>query len=158
MVGDARRVWVMGDLYEGDLPRVHPGAPVTVTVLAYRGRTFSGTVDWVSATFDPDTRTARVRCQLDNADGALRPEMYAMMRVHADPERGLAIPRRAVVKLGEFPVVFARRSAGNHRWTFVRTPIDVEESGTGDWVRVRNGVSVGDEVVVHGAPTLMQRL
>jgi cobalt-zinc-cadmium efflux system membrane fusion protein len=158
VVGDARRVWVVGNLYEADLPRVHLGASVTVTVLAHPGRSFSGAVAWVSATFDPDTHTARVRCELDNADGALRPEMYAMMHVRADPERGLAIPRRAVIKLGEFPIIFVRRSVANQRWRFIRSPVDVEESGTGEWVRVRHGVSAGDEVVVRGGATLMQRL
>jgi len=45
--------------------------------VAYPGRVFKGVADWVSETLDPATRTAKVRCKLDNADRALKPEMYA---------------------------------------------------------------------------------
>jgi len=156
-IGDLDRVWVVGDVYEKDLGRVHLGANVSVTVLAHKARSFAGVIEWVSTTLDPDTRTAKVRCALDNTDHALRPEMYGTMEVKVDATHALAIARTALLKLGDYSVVLVRDGQrGGYRFT--RVPVDVDEGGTGAWLAVRHGVEPGQEVVVHGGPALMQRL
>jgi cobalt-zinc-cadmium efflux system membrane fusion protein len=156
-IGRADEVWVVGDLYESDIGRVHVGAAASVTVIGYKDRVFTGSVDWVSATLDPVTRTARVRCVLGNADGALRPEMYATIRVTADPVRALAIPREALVQLGEYQVAFVADGKAGFKSRFTRVPIDVE-TVAGPWLPVRHGVEAGQAVVVSGAKTLLRSL
>ena len=100
-IGELDKVWVLGDVYEMDLARVHEGAPATVNVVAYPDKVFRGTVDWVSGSLDPNTRTAKVRCTFDNPDKLLRPMMYATVQVSVDQETTLAIPRNALLRLGD---------------------------------------------------------
>jgi cobalt-zinc-cadmium efflux system membrane fusion protein len=157
-VGDLDKVWAVGDVYESDLARVRVGAETAITVLAHDDRVFAGTIDWVSGAFDPATRTARVRCVLDNRDRALTPEMYATMKVSVDPRRALAIPRAALVQLGEYRVVFVERGHADARARFARVPVEVDFTAPGAWLPVTRGVEAGQRVVVNGAAMLQQRL
>jgi len=63
-------------IYEADLARVKPGAPVQVKVIAYPDRSFPGRIEWMSSVMDPVTRTARLRCPLANPDRALLPGQH----------------------------------------------------------------------------------
>lgn len=157
-VGQLDRVWVMGDLYEMDLARVRVGAPATVTVLSYPNRTFDGHVDWVSGMLDPTTRTAKVRCTFQNADGLLKPEMYATLHLSVDQKRTLAVPRSAVLRLGEYRLVFVETGASDGHTRFARLPVDVDESESNPWLEVKRGLQRGQRVVTSGAVLLSQQL
>jgi cobalt-zinc-cadmium efflux system membrane fusion protein len=157
-IGELDRVWVLGDLYEVDLPRVRVGAPAKVTAVAYPGRAYTGTVDWVSGSLDPSTRTAKVRCTFDNPEGTLRPMMYSTVQISVDPTRALAIPRAAILRLGEYDVVFVQVGEAGGRVHFERLPVDVGENKSAPYVAVNHGVEAGQKVVVNGASFLSQRL
>jgi cobalt-zinc-cadmium efflux system membrane fusion protein len=157
-IGEIDKVWVVGDIYEIDLARVHVGASAKVTTISYPGQAFVGTVDWISEGLDPTTRTARVRCMLDNRDRKLRPMMYSTMAIVADPKKVVAIPRQAIVPLGEYKVVFVQIGDGSDSGRFERVPVDVDESRTGPYVAVGQGVEVGQKVVVNGGAVLSQTL
>jgi RND family efflux transporter MFP subunit len=157
-IGELGRVWVIADLYEMDLARVHVGSPVDVSVVSYKDQVFSGTVDWVSGMLDPTTRTAKVRCTLDNADRKLKPEMYATARVSVDRKHVLAIPRSALLRLGETKVVFLEVGRDDSRVKFARLPVDVDEGEASPWLEVKHGIEVGQRIVVSGAILLSQRL
>lgn len=151
-VGELDQVWVMADVFEMDLARVHKDAPITVRVVAYPNRTFTGKVDWISGTLDPATRAARVRCTLDNQDLALKPEMYATVSVSVDQQRALAVPRPAILRLGDQTVVFVEKgSTQDGRLRFERVPVSVDEGEGGPWVVVKHGLDKGTKVVVSGA-------
>src|SRR5207253_2298200 len=85
-------VWAYAEVYEADLARVTPGAPVQVRVIAYPERVFPGRIEWMSSVLDPVTRTARLRCPLANPDRALLPEMYATVSIATPPRKALAAP------------------------------------------------------------------
>jgi len=159
-VGQIDEVWVLGDIYEVDIAKVHVGSPVSITVLASQGRVLPGSVDWVSSVLDPDTRTAKIRCRLQNADEALRPEMFATLRVSVDRRSALAIPRSAVLRLGDYHVVFVQLDDGNEGVRFARVPVDIDDQGTASdaWVVVQHGVAAGQRVVARGAGLLSQML
>jgi cobalt-zinc-cadmium efflux system membrane fusion protein len=156
-IGQLDKVWLLGDLYEIDMGRVHVGAAASVTTVAYPGQVFTGTVDWVSGSLDPNTRTAKVRCTFDNPDGKLRPMMYATVQIAVDQRTALAIPRTALVRLGEYNVVFVQVGEADGRVHFERLPISVEESKATAYAAVKHGVEMGQKVVVHGASNLLQR-
>jgi cobalt-zinc-cadmium efflux system membrane fusion protein len=157
-IGEMDEVWVIGDVYESDIGRVRVGSPVTVTVVSLPGRVLSGAIDWVSGILDADTRTAKVRCRLSNADNTLRPEMFATVRISVDRRRALAVPRSAVLHLGEYGVVFLQTDEGDARQRFLRVPVDVDQAVAGDWIEVRHGVEAGQRVVSRGAEALAQLL
>ena len=157
-IGEVDRVWVLGDLYEVDLGRVHVGAPATVTVLADPDRAYKGQVDWVSGALDPSTRTAKLRCTFDNPDKLLRPLMYATVRVAVDVKKALAIPRGALLRLGEYKLVFVQLGESDGRVSFERTPVDIDDRESSPWLEVKHGLEAGQRVVVSGAAILSQKL
>lgn len=151
-VGELNPVWVLADIYEMDVGRVHVGAPVTVNVIAYPDRKFEGTINWASSALDPATRTIRVRCTLKNADRVLKPGMYATVSVHSDGRKALAMPRNGVLHIGGQTIAFVtepNRPDGTLR--FARRPIAVDEDVPGDFVPVESGLGAGESVVSSGA-------
>jgi cobalt-zinc-cadmium efflux system membrane fusion protein len=157
-IGEVDKVWVLGDLYEMDLARVHVGSPAVVTVVTYKDKVFKGEVDWVSGMLDPNTRTAKVRCTFDNPDKLLRPEMYATVQISVDQTKALAIPRGALLRLGEYKVVFVEVGEGEGRVRFERVPVDVDEGESSQWLEVKHGLTAGQKIVVSGAILLSQKL
>ena len=157
-IGELDRVWVIGDLYEMDFARVHVGAPAAVTVVAYPGKVFKGTVDWVSGSLDPNTRTARVRCTFENADKMLRPMMYATVQISVDQKKAIAIPRGSLLRLGDYKVVFTEIGEGDGLVKFRRVPVDVDEGESSPWLEVKHGLAAGDKVVTAGAILLAANL
>ena len=151
-IGDVDPIWVLADVFEMDLPRVKPGLRVSVKVVAYPDRAFEGTVDWVSGTLDPATRTAKVRCTLPNAAHELKPEMFATVSIAVEAPRRLAVPVSAVLRLGEQTVVYVRASGPDEqKLRFERRPVKVAEDAPGDWLPVLEGVKAGEAVVNSGA-------
>jgi len=157
-IGEIDKVWVLGDLYEINLPRVHVGSPATVSVVAYPDKAFQGWVDWVSGSLDPNTRTAKVRCSFDNPDKLLRPMMYATVQISVQQSQSLAIPRSALLRLGDQRVVFIEVGEGNGRVRFRQVPVDVDEGESSRWLAVKKGIEAGQKVVVNGAILLASSL
>lgn len=154
---DTREVWLVINIYEQDLGRVHAGQRVDVRTTGDAGPTRSGTVRNVGAVIDPASRSARVRVALPNADGTLRPGMFATARVSDAGNRPadsvLAVATGAVQRDGGRQIVF--RPAGPGR--FIAQAVEVGEP-SGDWTPVLQGLSAGDSVVVTGAFILKSEL
>ena len=151
-IGELDTVWVMADLFEMDLGRVKRGTTCLVKVVAYPDRVFKGEADWVSEALDPATRTAKVRCRLDNTDRALKPEMYATAALAVDQQRALALPRSAILHLGDQTMAFVDLGeSSNGRTRFERRPVSVNEDLGGSYLPVLRGISAGERVVTSGA-------
>lgn len=157
-IGELDKVWVLGDLYEMDMARVHKGSPAQVSVVAYPGKTLQGTVDWVSGSLDPNTRTAKVRCTFDNPDKLLRPMMYATVQISVEQETTLAIPRNALLRLDQATAVFVQVGEADGHVRFKKVVIDVDEGEASPWIVVRKGLSEGQNIVVNGGILLSQNL
>jgi membrane fusion protein, heavy metal efflux system len=156
-IGELDTVWVMADLFEMDLGRVKQGTECLVKVVAYPGRVFKGIADWVSDTLDPATRTAKVRCKLDNPDRSLKPEMYATAALAVDRQRALALPRTAILHLGDQTMAFVELGkAADGRIRFERRPVAVNEELGGDYLPVVRGINAGERVVTSGAILLSE--
>lgn len=154
-VGDDSQVWVLADAFEVDLSRIKPGQQVKVTAVAYPGKTFEGTVDWVSGALDPATRTAKVRCTIPNPDHQLKPEMFATVAIAVPGKQKLAVPRAAIRHLGDQTVVFVPAGqAADGKQRYERRPVLVDEQEKGDFVPVSRGVEKGEQVVTVGAALL----
>ncbi len=157
-VGVIDRVWILSDVYENDVQRVKVGSKVKVTCVAYRGKTFEGSVDWVSGVLDPSTRTAKVRVSLPNTDRLLKPEMYATAFIAVAGRSATAVPRTAILRLGDQDVVFvAVGRTKDNKDRFERIPIVIDDV-PGDWVAVTHGLDLGAQVVTVGVSALNARL
>jgi Cu(I)/Ag(I) efflux system membrane fusion protein len=148
-IASLSRIWIEAEVYEQDLPLVEQGQTATVTLpyLPARGaeRSFEGTIAYVYPTLDPRTRTARVRLELPNADLALRPDMYANVRIRADRGTRLVVPESAVLYTGERTFVF--RSLGEGRFRPQAVELGLR---SGEDVEVLSGLEAGDEIVSSG--------
>jgi membrane fusion protein, heavy metal efflux system len=157
-VGQLDRVWVLADAFEIDLGKIAVGAPVTVHVVSFPERAFAGRVEWISSTVDPATRTAKLRCALDNPQGLLKPEMYASASLHVAGPPALVVPRAAILRQGEQTVVFVENGeTADGALRFERRPVEVESEGEGSdsAVAVRSGLKAGDRVVTSGSILLL---
>ena len=156
-LGDLERVWVIAEVYEMDLGRVRVGSRATVKVVAYPKQPFVGKVEWVSGQLDATTRTAKVRGSFENKDKnhMLRPEMYATVEITVDERRALAIPRSALLRLGDATVVFLETGTSpDGRTKFERVPLTVDEGESSRWLPVLQGLEPGARVVTAGAVLL----
>lgn len=151
-IGEPDVVWVLADVYEMDVPRVKVGSKVVVNVVSWPDRTFEGTVNWISAGLDKDTHATKVRCTFDNHDRALKPEMFATVRISVDEKKAVAIPRSAVLRLGDSVVVFLDRGRSpDGKQRFERVPVLVDEGEGSKWLTVGHGLEKGQKVVTSGA-------
>jgi cobalt-zinc-cadmium efflux system membrane fusion protein len=146
-IADLNVLQVVAEVYERDLSRVARGIPVTVTVEAYPGETFSGTIAYVGDVVDPNTRTIKVRCSVTNRGLRLKPEMFARVSLKlGSGSPVLVVPKEAVLEVGGREFVFVQAADGR----YVRRPV-VTGVTSGDAVQIREGVEPGERVVVKGA-------
>lgn len=158
-VGELDSVWIVGDVFEMDIGRVHKGAPVSIKVVAYPGKTFTGQVDYIAGALDPATRTAKVRCSVPNPTRELKPEMYATVSIGVEGTRVTALPRSAILRVSDQTVVFVKvGTSTDGRERFVRRVVAVDETVSGPYVPVIRGVAVGEQVVGAGGILLLGML
>jgi cobalt-zinc-cadmium efflux system membrane fusion protein len=151
-IGELDRVWVVADVYEVDLPKVKKGAVVSVKVVSYPDRSFRGSVDWISGALDPASHTAKVRCSIENPRRELRPEMYATASISLEDVRALALPRSAILRLGDRTVVFVEKGqTPKGLLEFEPRNVTLRDVGGSDLVAVTDGVKAGEKVVTSGA-------
>jgi RND family efflux transporter MFP subunit len=144
-IADLSRVWLIGEVFEQDLRLVRVGARATVTATAWPDRSFPGQVTFIYPTLNADTRTARVRIELPNPQGALKPGMYGHVQIDAGGTREvLVVPDSAVIDSGTRQVVLL--SLGEGRFE----PREVKLGSRGDGsVEILSGIKEGDTVVTR---------
>ena len=156
-IGELDRVYVLADVHELDLSSFRRGDEMRIRVVSYPDRVFLGRVDWISAALDPQTRTARVRCILDNPERLLKPEMYASLELHIDRGTQVGVPKAAVIHLQNTTLVFVWKGFTQDRKArFERRPVTVDDNVSGDYWPVSRGLEAGEVVVVDGALLLSQ--
>lgn len=144
-LADLSRVWVLADVYEHELGRVKPGGVARLQLSAYPGETFEGKVGFVYPTLDPSTRTLRVRVELANRDGRLKPGMYGDVTLSLGEAKGLSVPREALVDTGEVQYVFVAKREGVFEPRRVKVGVRA-----GERVQVLEGLAAGETVVTTG--------
>jgi cobalt-zinc-cadmium efflux system membrane fusion protein len=145
-IADPSNVWLLANVRETDSGMVHLGQAVEVRVLAYPKRVFKARVTYVAALVDPATHRLPVRAEIDNRDGALKPEMFATFRiVMGDVTESPAVPQAAVVYEGDAAHVWVLAGDGLLSLRAIRTG----RSNDG-LVEVLDGLKPGERVVTKG--------
>ncbi len=145
-IADTSRMWALLDVADPGAP-VAPGRRVRLYLDGLDGRTFDGTLTWVSTELDPRTRTLRARAEFDNPDGLLRAHMFgrADVLLH-DNETLLVVPRAGVQWDGCCNVVFVREN----ETTFIPRQVRLGPAHD-DVYEVRSGLTAGETVVAAGS-------
>jgi membrane fusion protein, copper/silver efflux system len=140
-VADLSVVWVEADVYENELPLVHVGQTVTVTLGAYPGERFAGRAVYIYPYVDEATRTNRVRYEFANPRGRLKPGMYANVEIAVSSGEGIVVPTDAVLDSGKEQVVFVAKGDG----VFEPRPVTIGRR-LGGQIEIVSGVTEGEEV------------
>lgn len=141
-IAELDKVWVLADVYEYEVPLVRDGLEATLSLGSYPGEKFTGKVEFLYPTLDPDTRTLRIRLEFANPDLRLRPGMYGDVLIRLERAEGLVVPIDALVDTGEVQYVFVARTGGRFEPRKVRVGIR-----SGGKVQLLSGVSEGETVV-----------
>lgn len=109
---DLSRLWVLADCYEYELPRLRLGQGATVTVAYFPDRKWTGRITYIYPSIDPQTRTVRVRLEVDNPQDMLKAEMLATVAIAVAPRQALVVPEDAVIETGTRKLVFVVENQG----------------------------------------------
>jgi cobalt-zinc-cadmium efflux system membrane fusion protein len=146
-ITDMSSLWVLADVFEKDLSHIQTGKPVQVRVASYAGKVFHGRITYVADTIEPKTRTAKVRCVVENSSGLLKLEMFATVEIPVDRASSvLTVPDSAIQQIEGKPVVFVRNSEKEFQKREVQTGI-----ASGGYTEIRSGLKAGDPVATQGS-------
>ena len=146
-IADLSHVWVQAEVYEQDLGRVQVGESAIITVDTYPGEKFHAQVTYLGDILDPQTRTARVRCEVANSDVRLKLDMFAAIELPTHfRRRALVVPASAIQDVNGKTVVFVRKSATAFEARPVKTGRTLEED-----TEIESGLHQGEEVVSIGS-------
>ena len=138
-------VWVIASIAERDLPLIKTGQSVSLQFPSAPDLVTDGVVNYIYPTIDTATRTARVRIEVDNSSGDLRPGAYANIDVSLQSDSLLVIPTESVLYSSSGAHVIVSLGEGR----FKAKPVEVGVSGAG-YTELRTGLEEGEMVVSSG--------
>lgn len=146
-------LWIEGRVQEKDLGLLVAGQAAVIRSPVYPGQEFQGRVTFISPALDTTSRTLKVRVEVANPAGRLKPGMYVDLALKLDEQRMLAVPEQAVVEVNGQKTVFVPESPGTYRPQAVQTGAPV-----GGWLPIISGLKDGDDYVAAGAFMLKAEL
>lgn len=149
-IADLSSVWITSDVPETDIRHIRLNSPITFELAAWPGETFRGRVTLIGDTVDPQTRTVKVRSEIPNPDGRLKPEMFGTVQLAEETELRPVVPAAAVFAFAGKRCVWREASPG----VFERACLDIGVQAA-DRIPVLSGLRAGDRVVVDGVMLLL---
>lgn len=155
VIADLSRLWVELDVYERDLTSVRMGDEVQVALQTRRDQKLKGRVAHIGDVVDAETHTAKVRVEIDNTSGGLRPGLavVASIETKAPAATVLQVPREAVTRVDGKPVVFV--ALNDTSVEFRQVKLGLEDA---DSVAILDGVKPGEKVVTGGVFALKSEI
>jgi len=153
-IADLSKLWVLADIYEQDLSRVHKGMKAQVEVAPYPREMFPATLAEIFDVVDAQTRTVKARLEAQNSQNKLKPEMFAS--VHLTTELGgstIKVPASAILGETEKHFVFVAMNDSTFERREVRTGAETREI-----VEVLDGLATGERIVTRGGFFLKSEL
>ncbi|MEO0975604.1 MAG: efflux RND transporter periplasmic adaptor subunit [Pseudomonadota bacterium] len=138
-------VWVMASVPESDLPRLDTGLPVQLSFPSAPEAQGEGVIDYIYPTIDPQTRTAQVRIEVDNASGYLRPGAYADISMQLSGGERLSVPTEAILRDSSGAHVILALGEGRFAGRAVRTGVSANGR-----TEIIDGLIEGEQVVASG--------
>lgn len=151
-LADPKALWFLGNIYEQDIAKIQKGQTITLRTEAYPGKVFTAKTNFIAPTIDPDTRALVIRCDVDNPDGLLRPDMFASGKLQVGSTQAVVLPQTAIVRVREMRYVIIKTAADTFR-RFAVKGYDLD----GKQFAVIDGVDPGMQVLIDGAVLLNDR-
>jgi cobalt-zinc-cadmium efflux system membrane fusion protein len=154
-VADISTMWMLANVAESDVPLIHVGQEVKVSVLAYPGKVFEGRIATMDSMVDPNTHRMLIRSTIDDPNHELRSNMFATFTIRTgDPVRSLAVPLDGVVREGDGTMTVWATS-DRRRFTQRAVKIGMQRDG---FRQILEGVQPGELVATDGAVFLSNML
>lgn len=146
-ISDLKSVWIWANVHESDMGKVKEGDKVSVTTIAYPEKVFKGTIKKIGTMLDPASRVIRVRSELENENGLLKPEMFATVTITSQTsEKVLAVPLESLVL--ENNLYYAMREIEPNSFEKVAVTIGKKFNNLAE---VKTGLKAGDKIIVGGS-------
>lgn len=146
-VADLSTLWFVAQVPEHEISWIRLGQEVEATVISSPGEVVRGKVTFVDPVVDPQTRTVRVRTEVRNPQGRLKPEMLGRVKARSSPSKPfLTIPSSAVIEASPLPLAYVEKGAGEFAARQIRVGLL-----TADRAAVLQGLEKGERVVVRGS-------
>ena len=145
-LADLSSVWLLAEVYERQADWVKVDQPAEVRLTYRPGQVWQGQVEYIYPSLDPQTRTLKVRLRFDNPEEALKPNMYANVRIFGGPrENIIIIPLQGLIRTGRAERVVIALGEGRFEAREVQAGIE-----SGDRVEIARGLDAGEDVVISG--------
>src|SRR3990167_1968710 len=141
-IADLSSLWILGDIYEYELPYIHVGQTALLSLSYLPNEIFKAKLDFIYPTVDSQTRTIKVRFQIDNKNEKFNPGMYANIELKIPLGKHLVVPKDAILLTGERAVVFIYHGDGKIEWRNVTLGVKA-----GNMVEIKTGISEGEQVI-----------
>jgi cobalt-zinc-cadmium efflux system membrane fusion protein len=146
VVADLSKVWLVADVPEQNASALRLGKVVVAEIPATPGKAVAGSLNFISAIVNPETRTVRARMDLQNPDFRYKPAMLATMSLLDGAEHRRVIPNQAIVREDNQDHVLVE--TGPNRFTLRPVSLGLEFRE----LRVlESGVKEGERIVLSGA-------
>ncbi|MBI3940446.1 MAG: efflux RND transporter periplasmic adaptor subunit [Acidobacteria bacterium] len=141
MIADLSSVWVIGEVYEYDLPLVREGQQVTVEMPNGQSPVLTGTVSYVYPYLSSSTRTGQIRMEFSNPSYLLKPNMFVNVKLKVSFGAQLTVPEDALLDTGMERLVFVDRGNGY----FEPRQVETGEQA-GGFYAIKRGLKAGERV------------
>jgi cobalt-zinc-cadmium efflux system membrane fusion protein len=147
VIGDLSTVWLTAFVRETEASAVSVGQELTFNLLALPGRTLTGRINYVAAAIDPATRRLTVRSTVNNANGQLKPEMFATVTIYAPGDQpSVGVPKQALIYEGDQVRVWVAHEDKSIELRQIKTGLT-----NGDLVEVHGNLRPGEQIVTKGS-------
>lgn len=146
-IADLSTMWLKAQIFEQDITQIRVGQEIEARVSAVPDKVFKARVDAINSASDLTTRRIVVRSEIQNTDGLLRAEMFAMFKINIDDGvASPAVPTDAVIREGDAATVWVEAEPLLFKRRVVE--IGIQQDGL---TQIRSGLQVGEQVVAQGA-------
>lgn len=147
------KLWFLGNIYEDDYSKVKIGQTLQMESIALPGKVFSGKISYITPSIDPTTHTLAIRCDVQNPDGILRPEIFVTSNLTVGMKHAVVLSKDAVIDIKGSSFVIIDHGNGKYE----RVPVTIEVYKD-DMVAVLSGLTGTERIVTKGSTLVNEML
>ncbi len=151
-LANPKELWFLGNIYEQDIRKIQKGQTMILRSESYPDKEFIAKANYIAPAIDPETHALLIRCDVENADGLLRPDMYVSARLKTGEAEEVVVPQSAIVRMREMRYMIIKTGPDTFR-RFAVKGYDLD----GKRFAVTEGVEPGMQVLTDGAVLLNDR-
>ena len=151
-LANPKELWFLGSVYEQDIRKIQKGQTMILRSESYPDKEFVATANYIAPTIDPETHALLIRCDVENPDGLLRPDMYVSARLKTGEAEAVVLPQSAIIRVREMRYVITQTGKDTFR-RFTVKGYDLD----GKRFAVVEGLEPGMKVLTDGAVLLNDR-